>query len=492
VDIRPAIRPYVQLLLNQSKPPFNTASTVNQNGFSIAITPARVNRQSQSALLHTRFPSFVSDPSELRYEEYIPALIDERGIYRVLDAAPSIPAAPFGDVLAVNLQRLEDVNQDGLDELAITVSHRESVNQELVIYGWRNNMLVNLVAPGQKIAVGEIVTWPPGGVQLTAREYRLESSAWNCLGERDVIWSWALNFFRSPNKLSNFTFQSRLACLLYGSEPFFEIGLDEAINKIQTIVPFAAAEDEASVQRANLMIAMLEYLKGDTLLAVAQVKQLQAVSKPGSWLARQTDAFLKVGQQPNITPLQVCAAVERASAYGVCDVNQVLKRLFSDNPPTRGEPLEIQFERLGLKVVNKTTIVAVGRVNRPAFQFDLAGKQWWAFAPLSQDTYTAEAIESPAAFQPTATPGPRTITPPENAYDAFLNDGDAANTLNVLDTTIRANPNVPLTPSARFLQALSYDFLGDRGRARRVYFALWQAAPGTVWGQLAAEHLEKR
>jgi hypothetical protein len=492
VDMRPVMRTYIQTVLNQLKPSFAASGTLNQNGFSFAIAPAKLDRVLTSAVIHTRFPAVVTDSSEVRYEDYIVAQIDGRGVYRILDAAPVFPAAPLGDVTALALQRLGDVNQDGLDEVALAVTHRDDVNQTLTIYGLRNNRMVDLTQPGQTIQFAQIPDWPESGTQLTVRVYRVESPAWNCLGERDLVWTWSNNFFRPPASLPNYTFQSRLACLLFGSEPFFEGDIDEAITKIQSIIPFAQAEDLDSVQRANIVIAMLEYLKGDTDLAVSQVEQLQPLASPGSWLSQQTAAFLAATSQPGVKPVQVCAALVAASRYGACNVDEVLAHLFKAQPLQRDTPLETQFENLGLKVLNKTTITTVNRVDRQAFLFDLSGVSWWAFAGLSPLKYTAEKITIPPGIEPTAPPAPVTIMPPDAAYTALLDNSSAAIALNVVDNAVRENPGVPLAPSARYLQALSYDLLADRANARKAYFALWTAAPSSLWGQIAAQHLERR
>jgi hypothetical protein len=141
--------------------------------------------------------------------------------------------------------------------------------------------------------------------------------------------------------------------------------------------------------------------------------------------------------------------------------------------------------------MDSRVITEVGKLNREAVHFFLGGDHWWAFAPLEKDTYLAEKIDPPAgALFPT--PAPPVIDPPDSAYRAFLGDGNPATTLNILDNTVRTNPNSALASSGYFLQALSYDLLGDRTSARVSYFTLWSADPQSIWGQLAAAHLEKR
>jgi hypothetical protein len=64
--------------------------------------------------------------------------------------------------------------------------------------------------------------------------------------------------------------------------------------------------------------------------------------------------------------------------------------------------------------------------------------------------------------------------------------------LNILDNMRRENPQAAISAEVRFMQALSYDLLGDRTRARQSYYELWQQNPLSVWAQLAADHLEQR
>jgi hypothetical protein len=144
-----------------------------------------------------------------------------------------------------------------------------------------------------------------------------------------------------------------------------------------------------------------------------------------------------------------------------------------------------------MTIRNQVTVSAVGRVDRQAVLFDLTGGQWWAFAPLEDDLYTAEQIAPPPGYEPAPVPT-LLITPPARAYDALLVNGSPEEALNILDNTIRDNPGVRLDASVYFLQALCYDLLGDRRAAKVAYFTLWEQNSASVWGQLAAAHLEKR
>ena len=134
----------------------------------------------------------------------------------------------------------------------------------------------------------------------------------------------------------------------------------------------------------------------------------------------------------------------------------------------------------------------MGRVDRPAYLFDLAGSQWWAFAPLDKVNYSAEAIPTPDGYGPPPAALPTVLVAPQTAYDALLERDNPAEALNILDTLQRNYPGIPLESAARFLRALSYDLLADRRKAQPAYYSLWHDDATSVWGQLAAAHLERR
>jgi hypothetical protein len=492
IDMRFAVRPYIEAALNQIQPSFIGVSSFDYHGFNLTIMPTNLNGDvTLDAVIQTRYPALVSNPAEIRYQDFVLAQIDANGDYHVLEADTQFPAAPLDDIQTINLERLGDLNNDGLDELAVSTRSIGDVNQQLEIFGWRNNGIANLVVPGRIIQFAAVADWPQRSDSFTLTENRVESPAWNCLGERNVTWRWQFNFFRPALPVDDFTFQNRLACMLFGSEPLFEQPLDEAINSIQNILPLAQPDDEAAVQRAAMTFAMLRVLNGDVSEALDQVRGLQAQAQPGTWLADQTTAFLDAAARSNITPLQLCAALQDANTYGACDVGAVLTRIFKEQPLNRDETIESQLARLGITINTTQTISAVGRMDRQAVHFFLGGDHWWAFAPLERDTYTAEKIDPPPDTILSAPP-PDVIDPPDTAFRALLVDNDLKAVLNILDNLIQDNSGVPLASSGRFLQAVTYDLLGDRPDARRTYFDLWSDEPASLWGQLAAAHLEER
>lgn len=491
VDMRPFVRAYISAALNQQQPTFETANEFVFGGFNIMVMPANLDGDGRfDAIIQTRFPATVENPAEIRYQDFMPARIDENGVYQLLDSTPPLPAAPMDDAVNITLERLGDLTSDGLGELALSVE-REDVNRELFIYGWRNGTINNLIDPEQRLLYGDIIDWPLNSSAFTVRELSEISPAWNCFGERAVTWSWSLNFFRAPETVSDFTTQNRLGCLLYEAEPLFTQPPTQALSSIDSLLPLALPEDAVSAHRAAMVGAMLNVLAGRPDVALETVRTLQTEAVAGTWLAEQTGAFLSAAEQPDVTPLKLCAALQAASNYGACDIDQVLARLFTEQPLSRVEPIPAQLARLGITVLDQLTISEVSRADREAVRFDLGGEHWWAFAPLGDEVYTAEQIEPPTAFAAVAERAP-VILPPSTAYDALLVESDPTVTLNLLANTMRDNPNVPLAASARFLQAVCYEILGSRDEARQTYYLLWRDDPTSVWGQLAAAHLEQR
>lgn len=491
VDMRHVVRPYVADWLNATRPSFNSAASYEHTGFLLEVTPTNVDgRTPLDALIHTRFPVDAVEPSEVLYEDYVLGQIDANGGYQILRAAPSYLVAPLGDVESIRLERIGDLNDDPLDELAVSVQGSD-VNQRMEIYGWRNDEIVSLVEPGETLVFGEILNWTRESTTLTASQLRVESPAWGCLGEVPVDWAWSNNYFRPTIDPDGYEFVGSIACLLYGSEPLFAAPPEESINAIQSILGVSTGEEEAAAQRAAMVVAMLNYIDGRDEAAVEAVQQLAANAEPESWLAEQSSAFLDAAGQPHATPVLVCAALQAASQYGACDVEPLLERLFDERPLRRDEPIEEQLSDMGITVLDRVTVSEIGRFDRQAVRFNLAGDRWWQFAPLSPDVYTAEKMDPLPGFGPLPTPPPQ-VTPPPSAYDVLLGQGDVTATLNVLNNAVLTHPGAPLSSSVRYLRALSYDLLADRATARESYLALWIDDTDSIWGQLSAAHLERR
>ncbi len=487
VDVRPVLRPYVEAALNSLTPSFGQTSSVIYKNFSITIAPANLDgRAGKGAVVYI---SYLPDNGNPAYRDVALAVIDERGSYRVPQTQspyPVIGTQLLGSALVDNL------NGDAINELSLTVSVPDEVNQRFYIYGWRGNAVVNLVEPGKQIFYQGTPQLLPDGSGFSVNEFKLDDAAWNCFSSRTVTWRWLNNFFRPPATLPDFTPRNSVGCRLSAAEPLYEMPPADAIRAIGNLTAQATADDAQAAGRAVIMVAMMNVLDGKADVALEQIAGLSTGTQPGTWLDAQVQAFKQATAVPNGTPLTVCAALQTASEYGACDVNAVLTRLFDEQPFTRDLPIEDQAARLGLRVVAQTTVKKVGRVDRPAYLFDLAGDQWWAFAPLGKDNYTAEAVVTPSGFEAPPPALSTVLSPPPSAYDALLVRNNPAEVLNILDTLQRSRPGTALDSAARFLRALSYDLLADRRNAQPSYYQLWHDDPGSVWGQLAAAHLERR
>jgi hypothetical protein len=292
--------------------------------------------------------------------------------------------------------------------------------------------------------------------------------------------------------MPDFAPRNSVACKLSAVEPLYALAPSDAIRTIGNLTAQAGPDDVEAAGRAAVMVAMLNVLDNRPDAALQQIDQLSTGAQPGTWLDEQVQAFKMAAAQPNTTPIIICAALQTASQHGACDVNAVLTRLFEEQPFNRTQSIEEQAAAMGLRVVAQETIHKVGRVDRHAYLFDLANGQWWAFAPLGKEQYTAETIDAPAGYDLPPAALPTILMPPQTAYDALLERDNPAEVLNILDTLQRSRPGTPFDSAARFLQALSYDLLADRRKAQPAYYSLWLDDSTSVWGQLAAAHLERR
>jgi hypothetical protein len=480
VDMRAEVRAYLEANLNTARPPLETTTALEIAPFQLRFTPANIDgRGAIDAVMHTRYPA----AGDAVYEDYALLVVDEQGAYRV--PVSSVPAAPWGEVTQVSLERIGDLNGDPLDEVAIRVVTAET--NRLMIFGWRGATVVDLVQPLQTLRYSEVQSWTP----LVVRERLLQDAAWGCYGTRERRWEWQLNFFRPLEPAAVFAPENTLGCLISSQEPLFNKPVTEAIASIQGAMSVAEGSDVQASERASMSLVMLYLLGGQRASAIEQAGLLATVARPGTWLAVQVEAFLAAANNTEFTPLQVCAAVAQVSMDGVCDPVQVLERLLTEQPFNRTDPLEAQAAIRGLTVLDQTTLSEIGRMDRIAMRYDLTGDQWWAFVPVEADAYLIERIDAPNGFiRPE--PLPTALAPTSAAYNALLLGNNPAEVLNILDNLALENPGIPLDSAARFLRALCYDLLGNRPNARQIYYELWRDDPTSNWGQLAAAHLEAR
>ena len=486
VDMRTVVRPHIQALIN-ARLQAGSATSFEQAGFQIDLLSANLDGLSPvDAVFHVRYPG-VGVP--VIYEDYIPAIANSAGQYRLL-TAPDLPAAPGGGALGLVLMGIGDFNGDSLDELALALTTGD-INNEMRIFGWRGEGIVNLVQPGQRLLFGQLMEGLDASAVIAVQAYQMESLAWGCQSQVDVVWRWEANFFRPTSDPSSYTFQNTANCRFYEAEPFFAMSPREAIVTINEILPFVDDQSDPAAQRARMMEVVLRAMDGDVGTALAQAQDLQTRAEAGSWLAEQTSAFLAALGIPGVQSTQLCAALATASQFGACDVDAVLARTLDAFPLQRDLPLQDQLAALGITVLEQTTLRQIGRAERQVVRFDLAGERWWAFAPLNPDVYTAEKIDPLPGDGAAAAPLP-VITATQGLYDSLLVDDDPATVLAVMDNLIRENPQAAIAPDAWFLQALSLDLVGERALARQRYYDLWSQNPLSLWGQLAADHLEQR
>jgi hypothetical protein len=482
VDMRAIMRPYIETVVNQQP----RLEDFALEGFQVNLQAANLDRRDPpDALLHLQYQR--GDGTVL-YDDYLPLLASDSGPWRVLSAS-SLPAAPGPQTQAIHLLGLADYNEDGIDEIALSLDDGQ-LNQEIRVFGWRSGELVSLIQPGSSIRYAELIAWEPGDA-LEVRLRRVEDETWQCLGTRDISWQWNANLFRPMPDSQGWFFDNSVNCLLYGAEPIFAQPIDEALASIGDILALAPDPASFAVQRARMIQVMLQVFDGDVGSALALALELQSSAEAGSWLEQQASILVAGLMQSEIRPLEICAALLAAHKDGACHIDDALSRMLNESPLRRDMPIAEQLAELGIVVRDQFTVSQVGLADREVVGFDLAGEHWWAFGPLDRDFYHAEAVSTPAQFQRVNAPLPL-IVAPESAYDALLIEDNPATVLTALDNLLRANPQAAVSPEVRYLQALGLDLLADRTRARQAYYDLWQQEPLSIWGQLAADHLEAR
>lgn len=491
VDMRAMVRPFILGAVNINGVVEGVQTLV---GFGVEIIPANLDGQGiLDALVHVSYPPGAASQDAI-YEDYLPLIASENSTFRLPEGIGQIPAAPFADIAAVNLQRFNNITGSGLDQFALTITRSGDVNHELLIFGWQADRISNLIAPESRILFGEIVDWPPDGRSLTTANYRLEESLWNCIDQLNVNWVYDRNFFRpvsNPDPNADYASQNTLACFARGFEPIFEQPISAMLSEFES---FAAifTPDEPGYERAQMVLAMLYVLDNREDAALAILNTLETLYPDDAWIMAETRAMREALAAADSSPVHVCAAVQFAVPYGACDLNQLLTRLFEAQPLSSESSVVDQLQSRGIPIIQTTMISAIGRADRLAVH--IAGDVWWAFATLNSDFYTAEAIEAPTGYEIAvrSSLNPTLIDPPARAYELMTTQDDVTAGLLLLETTSNAAPTVPLSAEAYYFQALSYDLLGNRAAARQAYFDVWVTYPGTIWAALAAEHLELR
>ncbi|MDK3158953.1 hypothetical protein QPK87_20580 [Kamptonema cortianum] len=497
VDARSFAYGYIADALTAENPIFNATYTFERAGFRYTLTAANFNGAGAlDAIVHVTYPASAVQPEDVRFDIYVAAEVTSSGAWRVLPALPAYPAAPLGSVQQIMLERAADLTGDSIAELAVAIDDG-SLNRRLEIFGWRGDRMVNLLAPGETIAFG-LINALDGGSPIVVQTLREESARWNCLSQQEQRWSWSLNAFRR-NPIGGFRDQNTLGCAIYRLEPIFSQPWGQSRSAIETLLMTFPVLDPA-VPRARVALAMLTALSGNVSDAANQMITLREAYPDDEWVQAQASAFLRAASNPSATPLQLCGALHSAGVNGdgMCDPDDALEYILTSNPPLRSLPLSTQLAAYGLITLDQFTITEAGRLPRELLRLRLSDfgspDLWWIFAPLQPDTYTATRAEPPAGSTPEVIAP--SVLPPTNAYTLLIDENNPRAALTLIDTAVRAateaNPFVPISPSLRYMRALAYDLLNDRVTARQEYFNLWTSSPGSVWGQLAAAHLERR
>ncbi|MGB7337655.1 MAG: hypothetical protein WBC91_02100 [Phototrophicaceae bacterium] len=489
LDMRQIVRPFVQNAINA-----NASNTMIEiNGFTITLTPANLDGL---GALDRVVNVLYQDDAGIRYEEYLLATANESGSFTLLNTNYDLPAVPFDGIEAVSIEHLRDVNADSLDELVLRVKDGV-VSDRLFILEYRNGNAVDLVDPALELRVGAIVNWvvdlgntiPP---DLTVLEYQAVSAYpnWQCANQIEYTWQFERNLYRRTQDLNaRLSNVDSLGCTLANAD-LFSLPTSDAITIIETAL-LGYGFDAPSANRALMTLAMMYTLSGRLDDARNTAQSVITAGDDTTWESQQANALLRALSISGNTALDICEALAIANEFPACDVNAVIGTYLDFVDLTTDSDLETQLNAVGLPVLESVEVSEIGRATRTVLTFNLFDSGWWGFLDAGNGTYRFEPAEAPAGFAESIFPVPLTSAP-TSAIDALLVDNDPARVLAILDNTLRENPDVPLAPSAVYLQALASEFTGDRDSARSNYYAIWEMYPEQIWGQISATHLELR
>lgn len=489
LDMRQLLRPFIQDAIDNNPGEF----LIEAGGFEISLTPANLDGTGE---LDRVVEVLYQNDNVVRYKEYLLATANDSGSYTLLEPGYDLPAAPHADINDVSIEHLRDVNADTLDEVVLRVDDGMA-SERFYIIEHRNGRAVDLVDPDAILRVGEVINWSLDTVtnsapDLTVYEYQAVSDYpdWVCMTQKEYIWVFERNLYRQTQDLNaRFSDIDSLGCTLSAVD-LFSLPVSEAITTVEAAL-LEYGFDAPDSNRALMSLAMLYVLTGRLEDARNTAGPIITVDDDTTWESRQARALIQASNAAGNTALDICEAVAIASEYPACDVNTVIGTYLDViNLPVDTNLIE-QLDSAGLPVLESVVISEIGRADRIVVNFAIFDAGWWGFYEGSDDYYAHEPAEAPAGFDAATFPL-ALLEAPQSAIEALLVDNDPARVLTVLENAVSDNPDTPLTPSALYMQALAYEFTGDRDSAREIYYTLWERYPDDIWGAISSAHLELR
>ncbi len=486
VDMRELVRRYAEETLNAVRPLFDATARLDIDGWRFELTAADFDRRGGVDML-------ARIVSENVFDAYFLALVDLDGMIRVLPG--DMPAVPY-DGRRIASAMLADVTGDGADEIVVTVEERGG-GLLTVPLSARGGQAVNITAPGQVIR-GAPVQFQP----FSALDRETLSALWLCQADIVERWTYTRNALTRTSS-QRVIAEDGAACALHNAGRLYALAPAEALSRLGAILgqsPIISENDDRARRRALLAEAMIIALDGRIDVAAGRAAALD----PGddAWLARQRAQFVRMASAGR-SALAICETLARIEMLpgdptldspkrGICEPGDALQRYLTDNPPRRDAPIRAQLEALGLTIALERTVRQPGRLDRSLFGIDYAGEtRWIAFAPLTAEVFTTEAGTRPVDLP---TPPPRRDAPAvsEAIYALILTGNGAIPPADLRLALTQLDNAGAVTAEAHFIRAFLHDLLNNRALALAGYYDVWARYPATVWGQMAALHLERR
>lgn len=486
LDMRELVRRYAEETLNTARPRFDATARLDIDGWRFELTAADFDRRGALDML-------ARVVSENVFDAYYLALVDLDGTIRVLTG--DMPAIPY-DGHRVASAMLADVTGDGADEVVVTVEERGG-GLRTVPLSARGGQAVDITAPGQVIR-GAPVQFQP----FNTLDRETISALWQCQADIFERWTYTRNALTRTSSQRVIP-DDGAACALHNAGSLYALAPAEALSRLGAILGQArivSENDARARRRAALAEAMILALDGQMSIAAARASALD----PGddAWLARQRAQFVRMASG-GASALAICETLSEIEALpgdptldsprqGICEPGDALLRFLTDNPPRRDAPIRGQLEALGLTIALERTVRQPGRLDRTLFGIDYAGEvRWIAFAPIGAEFYTTETGTRPVDLPP---PPPRNPPPavPEAIYALILRGSGALPPADLRLALTQLDNSGAATAEAGFIRAFLHDLLNNRALALAGYYDVWARYPATVWGQMAALHVERR